>query len=218
MASSPPRGSRRSTGTSRRGEVRYIVDDSGSTVLFDRPRARGHRPRRRPTARRSLVAGDELDGVLAAASDEPFDARRPGRRLHALHERHDGPAQGRASAPRQSSIAAALNDRCRRRDAARARRRRPAPRDRPAVPRRAARASRSSTSTTARAIVIMPNWDPAETLRLIEEHGVHNTHLVPTCSCGCCACPTTCARRSTPRRCTWCCTAPRRSRRRSSRR
>jgi long-chain acyl-CoA synthetase len=29
-------------------------------------------------------------------------------------------------------------------------------------------------------LVLMPAWDAAETLRLIEERGVHNTHLVPT--------------------------------------
>jgi long-chain acyl-CoA synthetase len=29
-------------------------------------------------------------------------------------------------------------------------------------------------------IVIMDQWDPAETLRLVEEHGVTHTHMVPT--------------------------------------
>ena len=59
----------------------------------------------------------------------------------------------------------------------------------------------------------MESWDAEEALRLIDEHRVTHTHMVPTMFHRLLSLPPDVARRSTRvERCATCCTAPRRAR------
>ena len=66
--------------------------------------------------------------------------------------------------------------------------------------------------TAACGMVLMDGWDAEETLRLIEQHSVTHTHMVPTMFHRLLALPDDVRARYDCRRCSSCSTAPRRAR------
>ena len=172
-------------------EVAYVLADSGAAALVVDARAgrrRGEGTRAAPGCRRSLVDRRRTprprresyeDALAAAATDAAGHRRRRGRaRLHHVHLRHDGPAQGRGAHPPQpadarfSQLATLGGD----------------PRRRPVVP-----AGRAACSTSpgwpagcrrccigGRIVITRPAaFDPVATLDLIEREQVTSIFFVP---------------------------------------
>ena len=161
--------------------------------------------------------GPELDALAAAAGRRAVPARRARRRHDALHLGHHRPAQGReahaAAEPRRRRWPWAAPPGMRARP--RRRRARTSSPGRCTTPPRSA--SRPSTSPTAAELVLMPRWDESQCLQLIEERAVRNSHVVPTMCVRLLRLPDERAGRVRPVVAVApCCTAPRRSRRRSS--
>ena len=122
-------------------EVAYILDDSGSTILFTDPE---HEAVARAAAAAAdhdvsvVLAGPELDALAAHPSDAPFPLDGPGGGTMLYTSGTTGRPKGVKR--RRQPIARRDARRQRgRRAAARPRRPGPAPRHRTAVPRRAAR-------------------------------------------------------------------------------
>ncbi len=157
-------------------EVAYVVADSGARVLFTDPE---HEATARATGcPQVVVVGEELDGILASASDEPMPL--------------DGPAGGNmiytsGTTGRPKGV----------------KRRRPATLRRALEGQRAyARQIACDGSgphlvtgplyhaaplmfavydqACGAPVLILPRWEEREALRVLREREVHHTHLVPT--------------------------------------
>jgi long-chain acyl-CoA synthetase len=156
-------------------EVGYIVEDSASRLVITDPE---YAPTaREATERTVLVAGDELDAALAGASDEPVPLDRPAGGSMLYTSGTTGRPKG-VKRSRQGTLETAL-----------------------ATSALAGpglgldgggphlvtgplyHASHLGFSTidfnNGAPLILMRKWDPASMLRLIEEHQVRNTHLVP---------------------------------------
>ena len=164
-------------------EAAYIVGDCQARVFVADARfaevARGRAPsarRRPPCAWRSAAPIDGFepyDEALAAEDGSDIDDPQLGRSM-LYTSGTTGPAQGRA--PRRGAADVGHRRAVRLHGRAVA-----APVHGPAVPRRPAGVlARRSRSTPGAAVVLMDRWSPEETLRLIAEHGITHSHLVPT--------------------------------------
>jgi long-chain acyl-CoA synthetase len=159
-------------------EVAYILEDSGSTVLVTDELHEATAREAAAGRAEVVVAGAELDGLIATATDEPFDLDAPAGGSMLYTSGTTGRPKGVRRAT-STSVAAAL-------------------------------ATSAAGGTllgldgggphlvtgplyhaaplgfaipdlhNGGSLVIMPRWDPAETLRVIEAHDVRNSHLVPT--------------------------------------
>ena len=190
--------------------MQYIVDNCDAKAARSRTRAsreiaaRGRVARAR-SSRRRLAVGGEIPG-FAPLEDALADvargraARRRARGLgDALLVGHDRPAQGRAAArcracppgdPVGDAACVGL------RDALRHQRERRLPVARAALPRRAARRSRSAQHRIGATAVVMRRFDAEDALRI--DPGPEGHRRRSGCrrtSAGCCRCPRRCARR-----------------------
>jgi long-chain acyl-CoA synthetase len=157
-------------------EVRYIVEDSGAGVLFADPTYAD--TARAATGRPVLVAGDDLDDALASASAAAIDQDGPAGGTMLYTSGTTGRPKG-VKRPRSSTIAATLAA-----DAA------------PGTLRglvgggphlvtgplyHSAPIGFSNIDFHNGApLLLMATWDPRETLRIMQERQVRNSHLVPT--------------------------------------
>ena len=157
-------------------EITYIVADSGARVLFTDSQ---HEAVARQSAAPNIVrVGDELDRALAAVSDYPMPLSGPAGATMIYTSGTTGRPKGVKRA-RAASLGAALS---------------------------AASAAGMTLGLNGSGphlitgpayhaapllfavydqingapIVLMPHWDAAQALRLIEERGIRHTHLVPT--------------------------------------
>ena len=166
----------------RRARSRYILDDSGSTILFTDPE---HEARAQPRPRADhdvsvVVAGPELDGRWPRPRDEPFPLDGPGGGTMLYTSRHHRAAQGREArgasrAGRRPWPLGGAAGHARSASTARARTSSPV---RSTTPRRWA--SRPSTCQRRRAGDHAAVGRAASASQLIQERAVRNSHLVPT--------------------------------------
>ena len=162
-------------------EVAYILDDSGAGLLVTDPEFAATA---REAARLAVdpvpvvVAGDELDSALADASDEPFDleATAGGSMLYTSGTtgRPKGVRRPRASTVQAQLITTAAPGKLLRHDGG-------GPHLVTGPLYHAAPLGFASIDLHNGApLIMMPRWDPAQALSLIESRGVHNSHFVPT--------------------------------------
>ncbi|MFZ6003686.1 MAG: AMP-binding protein [Actinomycetota bacterium] len=162
-------------------EVAYILEDSGSTILFTDPE---HEQVARAAAEQApgqvavVVAGPELDAIATGGSDEPFPLEGPGGGTMLYTSGTTGRPKGVKRA-RQASLEATL---------------------------KLSSASGMSLGFDGKGphlvtgplyhaaplgfaaidlangapLVVMPRWDESQCLQLIQEHAVRNSHVVPT--------------------------------------
>jgi long-chain acyl-CoA synthetase len=157
-------------------EIAYIIEDSEARVLFTD--ARHESTARQSTAPTIVLAGEELDSALADVSDEPMPLNGPAGATMIYTSGTTGRPKGVKRA-RPSTLGAALS----------------------------AAAAAGATlgldgsgphlitgplyhaapllfaiydQINGAPIIIMPKWDAAHTLRLIQERQIRHTHLVPT--------------------------------------
>ncbi len=157
-------------------EIAYVVADSGARVLFTDPE---HDPTARAAAPPQILrVGDELDRALAAVSDEPIALSGPPGATMIYTSGTTGKPKG-VKRVRQPTLAAALT----------------------AAGSAGAMLGLDGAGThlvtgplyhaapllfavydqiNGAPIIIMPRWDAAATLHLIEERRIAHTHLVPT--------------------------------------
>ena len=162
-------------------EVAYILDDSGAGLLVADPEFEA-------TARAAaklavspvpvVVAGDELDAALAAASAEPFDleADAGGSMLYTSGTtgRPKGVRRPRASTVQAQLIATAAPGRLLRHEGG-------GPHLVTGPLYHAAPLGFASIDLhNGAGLILMPRWDPMRALSLIEERRVQNSHFVPT--------------------------------------
>ncbi len=157
-------------------EIAYIVSDSGARVLFTDPEHQG--VARQSGAPEIVLVGEELDRALAGASDEPISLSAPAGATMIYTSGTTGRPKGVKRA-RAATVGAALS---------------------------AAGAAGMALGLDGSGphlitgpayhaapllfavydqingapIVLMPRWDAAQTLRLIQERDIRHTHLVPT--------------------------------------
>lgn len=160
----------------RPDETAYIIEDSGVRVLFTD--AEHESTARRSAAPHVLLVGPALDSALAAVSDEPLPLQGPGGATMIYTSGTTGRPKGVQRA-RPSTLGAALS---------------------------AAAATGTGLGfdgsgphlltgpmyhsapllyavydqLNGAPVVILPKWDAGQALRLIQEYGVHHTHMVPT--------------------------------------
>jgi long-chain acyl-CoA synthetase len=159
------------------GETGYIVGDSHSQALFADPRYETT-AKEAAGAARVIVAGDELDALLAAADDAPFATDGPAGGSMLYTSGTTGQPKGvkrvRPLDLGAALIASALPGKTLGLDGG-------GPHLVTGPLYHAAPLGYASIDLhNGGAMVLMDQWDPAETLRLIMEHGIRNSHLVPT--------------------------------------
>ncbi len=161
-------------------EIAYVVADSGARVLFS---DEGHAAVARRVVRegdvtRVVLAGAELDGLLASASDVPLDPERPAGGNMIYTSGTTGRPKGVKRA-RPATLAAALEN----------------------LGRLGANVGLDGAgphlitgpmyhaaplmfavydNANGAPIIIMPRWDERHALALIQEREIAHTHLVPT--------------------------------------
>jgi len=161
-------------------EIAYVLEDSGSRLVFSDPRLEGiaREMSDRPGGARLLLAGDELDRALAGASDRPMDLDGPAGGNMIYTSGTTGRPKGVKRA-RPETLGAGLANLG-------------------ALGRNidldgggphlitgpmyhaAPLLFAIYDNANGAPIVIMPHWDDAEALRLIQEREIAHTHLVPT--------------------------------------
>ena len=195
-------------------EVAYILDDSAPTILFTDPEHEA-------VARAAAVQAEHAVDVVVAGPGLRGAGRPPRRRARS---RSTGPAAARCSTPpappagRRASSGggsrASGDPRARRRGRDRARARRPGPHLVTGPLYHAAPLGFAAIDlANGSELVVMPRWDEDQCLRLIEERGVRNSHVVPTMCVRLLRLPEEERAAFDPSSLAPCCTAPRRSRR-----
>ena len=162
-------------------EVAYILDDSGSTILFTDPE---HESVAREVAAQAdgavtvVVAGPELDALAAASSDEPFSLDGPGGGTMLYTSGTTGRPKG-VKRVRQASLGATLTVGAAAGMLLGLDGQGPHLVTGPlyhAAPLGFAAIDLANGAE----LVLMPRWDESQCLRLIEERAVRNSHIVPT--------------------------------------
>jgi len=162
-------------------EVAYILEDSGSSILFTDPE---HESVARAAADLApgpvavVVAGPELDQVAAAGSDEPFELDGPGGGTMLYTSGTTGRPKG-VKRVRQGSLGATLTVGAAAGMTLGLDGKGPHLVTGPlyhAAPLGFAAIDLANGAE----LVLMPRWDEAQCLELIQEHRVRNSHVVPT--------------------------------------
>jgi long-chain acyl-CoA synthetase len=162
-------------------EVAYILDDSGSTILFTDPE---HEAVARQAAAQAeaevavLVAGPELDALAASSSDEPFPLDGPGGGTMLYTSGTTGRPKG-VTRVRQASLGATLTVGAAAGMLLGLDGKGPHLVTGPlyhAAPLGFAAIDLANGAE----LVLMPRWDEAQCLQLIQERAVRNSHVVPT--------------------------------------
>jgi len=142
-------------------EIAYIVADSGARVLFADPE---HEVvARQSAAPKIMLVGDELDRALADVSDEPIPLSAPPGAAMIYTSGTTGRPKGVKRA-RQPTLDATLS----------------------AIGTAGAMLGLDGSGPhlydhiNGAPMLIMPRWDAAQTLELIQEREIRHTHLVPT--------------------------------------
>jgi long-chain acyl-CoA synthetase len=162
-------------------EVAYILDDSGSTILFTDPE---HEVVAReaaalaPGAVQVVVAGPDLDAIATSGSDEPFPLDGPGGGTMLYTSGTTGRPKG-VKRVRQGSLGATLTVGAAAGMVLGLDGRGPHLVTGPlyhAAPLGFAAIDLANGAE----LVLMPRWDEARCLELIQERAVRNSHIVPT--------------------------------------
>ncbi|MGQ0430799.1 MAG: AMP-binding protein [Microthrixaceae bacterium] len=162
-------------------EVAYILDDSGSTLLFTDP---AHEAVARAAADLApgevavVLVGDELEAIVASGGDEPFPLDGPGGGTMLYTSGTTGRPKGVKRA-RQATLGATLHTAVASGRALGLDGRGPHLVTGPlyhAAPLGFAAIDLANGAS----LVVMPRWDEAQCLQLIQDRGVRNSHIVPT--------------------------------------
>ena len=162
-------------------EVAYILEDSGSTILFtdpDNERVAREAAALAPGDVAVIVAGPELDAIATSDSDEPFPLDGPGGGTMLYTSGTTGRPKG-VKRVRQASLGATLTVGAAAGMTLGLDGKGPHLVTGPlyhAAPLGFAAIDLANGAE----LLLMPRWDEAQCLRLIQDRGVRNSHVVPT--------------------------------------